>query len=147
MQYIYLTSDFYRDHSECSEILTKDDRPYLQLLISIYNVDFAVPLRSNIKHENFVIWSDRANRCGLDFTKAVVISKQAYINTQTSPQLRQNEFNALKGKEFVAKNMMLRVIKAYKKAINNPDEIRYDNLRKFSTLQYFEEYIFLNQYL
>lgn len=141
MQYIYLTHNFYRDHSMYREILTKANRPYLQLFVSINNVDFAIPLRSHISHNNFVIWSDKKNRCGLDFTKAVVISKPTYIDTQTRPQLRQNEFNALKGKELAAEKMMIRVIKTYKKAINNPDVPRYNNLRKYCTLKYFKKYI------
>lgn len=79
---------------------------------------------------------DRQKQCGLDFSKAVVITDEdKYIDKQHKPQIRQNEFNALKGKERIVYNKMLKYIRQYKKAKQN------QILCKYSTLQYFEDYI------
>ena len=42
------------------------------MLTRINNVLFAIPLRSHINHP-FVLWTDKENHCGLDFSKAVKI--------------------------------------------------------------------------
>ena len=65
------------------EIEFKSNRPYLVLLISIENTQFAIPLRSNIKHKNCYHFR-RSNRkkhasSGIDFSKAIVVKKASYL--------------------------------------------------------------------
>lgn len=108
--------------------------------MEIDGVQFAIPLRSDIHHP-FVLWTDKTNNCGVDFSKAVVIKKASYIDTNIEPHLRQNEFDALRGKDYKIKIKMQQYIKKYKEAkmdLNNPINI---NLVRFSTLQYFENEI------
>lgn len=38
--------------------------------------------------------------CGVDFSKAVVITDDKYIDMLTEPHIRENEFNALRGKDY-----------------------------------------------
>ncbi len=81
------------------------------ILATINNIDLATPLRSNIKHNNALL-TDKANKCGLDFSKAVVINnKEEYINESKKPILRQHEFEELKGKDIVVK--IYRTISTY----------------------------------
>ena len=140
MQFIFLTQDFYNDYVDCSEIEQTRYRPYVQVYIRLNGVDFAVPLRSNINHPN-ALWTDKENRCGLDFSKAVVITKASYIDRTTVPHIRPNEFNALRGREYQAEQGLIRYINEYKKAKRRLDIPRNQTLCRFSTLQYFEEYI------
>lgn len=40
------------------------------------------------------------NKCGIDYSKAIVVDKPEYIDQQVRPHLRQNEYEALRGNEF-----------------------------------------------
>lgn len=140
MKYVFLTQQFYEEHIHCSEIERKTLRPYAQVIIEMEGTIFAVPLRSNIKH-NHVLWSDKENRCGLDFSKTVVVTRMDYIDKKNIPRLRQVEFDALKGKDYIAKQKLQTYIKHYKRAKKFPEFEYNRRLCRYSTLQYFEEYI------
>ena len=141
MEFCYLTPGFYNDYSSCTEIEQKHYRPYVQVCVRINDYLFVVPMRSHIRH-NFVLWTDKENGCGLDFSKAVIIlDEKKYIDSDRKPIIRQNEFNSLKGKERIVYNKMLSYIKRYKKAKLNRHITYNDQLCRFSTLRYFEDYL------
>ena len=73
--------------------------------VKVGRVRFAVPLRSHIKHK-YVLWTDEENRCGLDFSKAIVLTKPKYIDRSRKPYIRPNEFNSLRGKERIIEMKM-----------------------------------------
>lgn len=54
---------------------------------------------------------------------------------------RQNEFNALKGKEHIVQMKLVQYIRTYKKAKERMDVPRNKIICQYSTLQYFEKYI------
>ncbi|MDY2883718.1 MAG: hypothetical protein SOT71_13795 [Romboutsia timonensis] len=139
MKYIYLTNEFYEKYKDCKEIEKKETRPYAMVLTRIDDVTWAVPLRSNIPHK-YVIWSDKPNKCGLDLSKAVVIEDVTYISEQDA-QIRQNEFNELKGKEHILYTKLKSYMNTYLKAYARQDIKRNRELCQFSTLQYFHKYI------
>ena len=142
-QFAFLTPDFYKDHNQCNEIEQKPERPHLRMLMKINGLTFAIPFRSNIAHPNAFL-TDPANKCGLDFSKAVIIDDPAkYIDSSSTPHIRQNEFNAMRGKERVIEAGMLRYIRAYEKARKRPDVPRNATLLKYSTLQYFPDAVLL----
>lgn len=141
MKYIFLTQKFYDDHAACTEIETKVDRPYVKVLIELDGHIFAIPMRSHISHPH-VLWTDKEHGCGLDFSKTVVLTTADYIDTSRKPYLRPNEFDALRGKEYIVKQRLKKYIADYKKAKSRLDIPRNRQLCQFSTLQYFEEYIF-----
>ncbi len=140
MVFIFLSPAFYQDHADCPEIEQKSTRPYVCVQVTIAGVPFAVPLRSNINHPH-VLWTDKAAKCGLDFSKAVVLKKPDYIDPSRKPHIRQNEFDALRGKEFLVQQRLMQYIKSYKKAKRRLDVPRNQRLCQYSTLQYFEELI------
>lgn len=141
-RFIFLSEDFYQAYpsAQYPEIEQKKTRPYIQILVEIDEIKFAIPLRSDIHHPH-VLWTDKKNHCGLDFSKAVVITDKKYIDGEREPHLRQNEFNALKGKDFKIKQKMQKYIEKYKKAKEKPEDIVNKTLLEYSTLQYFEEYL------
>lgn len=140
-QFVFLTSQFYEDYRQCSEIEQKPDRPHLRMVLEINGTTFAIPFRSNISHPHALL-TDEENKCGLDFSKAVVITDTArYIDSSRFPHIRQNEFDALRGKEHIIKVGMLRYIRAYEKALERPDVPRNAKLLEYSTLQYFPEFV------
>lgn len=140
MIFTFLSPMFYQDHAGCAEIEQKSTRPYICVQVSVNGVTFAVPLRSNINHSH-VLWTDQNAKCGLDFSKAVVLAKPSYIDTTRKPHIRQNEFDTLRGKEFLIKQRLLQYINAYKKAKKRLDVPRNRMLCEYSTLQYFESFI------
>lgn len=139
MKYIFLTNDFYRAYRHCPEIEQKQQRPYIQVQIVIDGVIFAIPLRSNINHPH-VHWTDKPNRCGVDFSKAVVVEDKKYIDPR-SPHIRPNEFKALQGKEYIITKKFQKYIENYKKAKSRPEIPRNAMLCEYSTLKYFEQYL------
>jgi protein AbiQ len=119
----------------------KQTRPYVLVHITLGGLDYAIPLRSNIKHNEHVLWTDKENRCGLDFTKAVVIEDEAYIDAINKPFIRPHEHKALLGQEYNIQQGMLRYIETYKKAKTQQHIPRNKLLCSFSTMQYFEQYL------
>ena len=82
---------------------------------------FAIPLRSDIHHPH-VLWTDKNNHGGVDFSKAVVVEDDKYIDKTREPHLRQNEFDALRGKDYKIKQKMEKYIMQYKKAKEDLDK-------------------------
>ena len=137
MRLILLSDKFYRDYSGCEEILQKDSRPYMCLAVSINGETFAIPFRHHIQHKYAFFTKPR---CGLDYSKAVVISSEEYISS-VSPRIDQMEFNAVKGKDARIQNGMEKYIKLYNTAKRYKETFFYYNILKCSSLQYFEEYL------
>ncbi|MBE6843447.1 MAG: hypothetical protein E7510_11570 [Ruminococcus sp.] len=141
MNFIFLTNYFNNDYpiSKFPELMFKSDRPYIMIYLTLNNYTFALPLRSTIKHDNALI-TDKKNRCGIDYSKSVYISKQNYIDNVRKPHIRNNEFNALRGKEYYLKKKFLKYIRKYVNAKKSEDP---NKLKCFitSTLPYFENLI------
>lgn len=137
MRLIFLSDKFYLEHAGHTEILQKRTRPYVCLAIKIGDVTFAVPFRHHIAHKYaFFTYDD----CGLDYTKSVVIADESLIGKGT-PQVDQAEFNAIKGKERSIHNGLARYVELYKKAAFNRGNRHYENIVRYSSLQYFEKYL------
>ena len=71
-----LSTLFYERYSNNSEILSKQNRPYLVLLVEYRGLRFAIPFRSNIQHSHaykFQGTSAKRQSSGLDFSKSVII--------------------------------------------------------------------------
>ncbi len=141
-RFIFLSDAFYAAYpsAQYPEMEQKHNRPYIQIYVVIDGIQYAVPLRSDIHHPH-VFWTDKANHCGVDFSKAVVITDDSYIDLNTDPRIRQNEFNALRGKDYKIKVKPEKYIEDYKKAKLDLSNLRNQQLVKYSTLQYFEKEI------
>lgn len=141
-RFVFLSNEFYDTYPVANypEMEQKKNRPYVQVYVEINGIQYAIPLRSDIHHPH-VLWTDKANHCGVDFSKAVVISKESYIDTTLEPHLRQNEFDALRGKDYKIKIKMEKYIEKYKKAKKDLSKPINQTLVKYSTLQYFEKEI------
>lgn len=138
MEYRFLTSEFYNAYpqSKYHEIEQKPNRPYTLICITINKHTFAIPMRSHITHRYAYI-TDKANMCGVDFSKAVYIADKNYIDMTTNPHIRQNEFDYLKGKDFIIKTKFINYVKKYVKAKKSGDANKLGEFI-YSTLPYFE---------
>lgn len=140
---VFLTDAFYRAYpkSKYSEIEEKTDRPYIRIKVVVNGVVWGIPMRSNISHK-YAVWTDKENSCGLDLTKAVVITKPAKYISNVTPHIRDNEFKVLKQlNEYDISQKFQKYIKDYKRAKTAQNVKRNRELVSFSTLQYFERYI------
>lgn len=141
MIYKFLSGKFYQEYP-CSlfpEIEQKPDRPYVIVCIVVNQHEFALPLRSHINHK-FAFFTDKQNWCGVDFSKAIYISDLSYIDNNQRPFIRQNEFSALIGKEYIVKQKFLKYVSEYVNAKKSGDKNKLQAFR-FSTLPYFENKI------
>ena len=141
IELVILSKQFYADYSHCPEVCQKKDRPHIQVQIELDGVIYCVPLRSNINHPH-VFWTDRTNKCGLDFSKTVIVmDARRYVDRSKKPTIRSQEHNALRGREYIIKKSLIKYIALYKDAKKNTHIPRNQMLVQYSTLQYFEEYI------
>lgn len=134
MKLILLSDDFYNRHSQDAEMLHKRNRPYACVAVKIQGRTFAIPFRHHITHNHSFI---TYGICGLDYTKSVIIMNPSDVSNKR-PTIDQREFNALKGKDALIANGMNQYIKLYKKAKRYQNNVRYQNILKCSTLQYFD---------
>ena len=141
-RFVFLSDYFYNKYpaSVYPEIEHKPERPYIQVVIEVENVTFAIPFRSNINHPH-VFWTDKKNRCGLDYSKAVVIYDEKFIDDSKYPHIRQNEFDALRGKDYRIKQGMKKYLVIFRNAKENLEDERKKGIYEKSALQYFESFL------
>ena len=136
MRLIFLAERFYNAHRDHREIMQKQDRPYACLSVQIDGHTFAIPFRHHIEHKYCF---RTVGTCGLDYSKAVIIT-EADVG-EGMPQIDQKEFEAIKGKEQILANGMRRYVQTYKKAMERKGNPFYENIRRYSALQYFDDMI------
>ena len=143
MIFKHLSEKFYNDYPADAypEMMLKENRPYTQVITNVNGLTFAVPLRSEISHPTDVLWTDKSAKHGLDFTKAVIILDDSYISDKRV-HIRDKEHKHLLGKEHRVKEKMEKCIANYKKAKENLEIEHNAEYCRYSTLQYFEEYIY-----
>jgi len=142
MKYTFLTEKFYHDHphEEYEQMEMKRDRPYAHVQVELNNHLFCLPLRSHIEHPH-AFFTNKKEKCGVDYSKAVVINDEAYIDRNRKAFLRQDEYKRLQGKDFIIKKQFNDYIELYNRAKIDETIPHRDDILKYSTLQYFEEYL------
>lgn len=142
MEFVLLTSEFYKDYpnSEYPQLMAKPTRPYTHVKLDICDAHFYIPFRSNIEHPH-AFFTNKRGKCGIDYSKAVVINDEKYIDKTQRARIRENEFKKVKGKDYKLKRGFEEYIELYKKAKNGEEIAHREDILSFSSLQYFEEYI------
>lgn len=137
MKLVLLSEKFFHDFAHCPEILQKKNRPYACLTVRIDGVLFAIPFRHHISHRYaFITYAD----CGLDYTKAVVIRDSSDLSPER-PVVDSAEWNAVRRGENKILYGFKSYLNQYRRAMRLPDNPRSANILKYSSLQYFQEYI------
>ena len=137
-----LSAKFYEDYPESDypEMERKIGRPYVILLVTIKDLKFGIPLRTNIKHSYCYKFKNSGRNTnsvtGIDFSKAVVIIKDSYLGDETD--IDDKEYLELQEKTYF-------IIQKFKKYVD--DYILYKTTGgneyiarryQFSTLKYFD---------
>ena len=142
MKIKFLSKKFYEEFKNYKEILQKENRPYLVLVVEYDGIDYAIPFRTNINHKIAFICSDIPEyKSGLDYTKSIPILEEYYLDNDSEVRIKQQEFNYLKGKEEKIKKGFKKYLKEYKKALLNPNQQRYKGILEYSSLQHFKDRI------
>lgn len=142
LEFVLLTDDFYKDYDAniYTEILKKDSRPYITFIIKIDNIDYAVPFRTTINHP-FGYFTNPPEKCGIDYKKAIVITKPNYIYKSKDILISQDEYINIRDNEDLIIKGFKNYLKKYKKAIKKLSVKRNYEICKFSSLQYFHNEI------
>jgi protein AbiQ len=122
--YDFLSGCFY-DHynpAQYPEMMHKRNRACIVCLVKIDDLTFAIPFRSNIKHNASLITlrqttNSKNERRGIDFSKAVVINDEKYIDKSRFPCINRQEFNFLENKEFLILKGLKKFITEYKRLV------------------------------
>ncbi len=148
-----LSKKFYQRYSPkiYEEILSKEDRPYSCLLVKQYGYFICVPFRTEIRHKYAYHFQaskrSRKHHSGLDFTKAVIVANQEFINEDIAivdqDEYKEVIYNIEKIVDSVIKFVddYVEHIKGIKKLHEREFERRYH----FSSLKYFERELGLGQ--
>jgi hypothetical protein len=138
-----LSEEFYRDHprSDYPEMEAKVGRPYAVLLVRIDGVCFAIPLRTNIRHSYCYKFrtSDRKTESatGIDFSKAVVVSKETYLGQKTD--INDKEYLELQKKSYFIVNRFQKYVHDYIDYKKNGGNEHLAKRYAYCTLKYFDE--------
>ena len=134
MRIVLLSDIFYDHYGTYPEILSKPERPYACLTVKVDGLIFAIPFRHHINHKFAYI---TYGQCGLDFSKAVIISDDSYIAGEAI--VDRKEWDIINRNEHIIVYRFKQYISQYKRAArrrDNPHSMRY---LRYSSLQYFEQ--------
>lgn len=147
ISFVILKKEYYEKHKLHSEILHKEKRPHMVLLVECLERKFAIPLRSNAVRMHarvvpiafYLLSSERAKkskkgRCpALDYVKALLVET---CDIERFAKIDRCEFNEVMANIDFIKDSFEKYLKFYMENFN--DELR-KNLPeiKYSTLKYF----------
>ena len=145
-----LSTTFYNNYSHkfYPEILLKENRPYLLLLLEIDGIKYGIPFRSNIKHRFCYKFKNSQRNSsfgtGLDFSKSIVILDDSFLGNKAT--IDALELAELKSKYVFIKTKFCNYIRSFKRYLKgkiiDPTLV---SLYGRSTLNYFKEVIIDDQ--
>lgn len=123
-------------------------RGYGIVVVSINSLTFGIPLRTHIKHkQSFFTDVTQDHTCetrkGLDFSKAVLISENSYIDS-SSFKIPSEQFDRIQDNHEHIVEKFTKYIKRYIKAVNRNDR-NVLPFYTFSTLQNYHVELGLSQ--
>ena len=139
----YLSAEFYKKYnaSDYPEIEHKAQRPYIVLLVKVDDNTFALPLRTNIKHNSCYKfrYSSRPTDSitGIDFSKAVIINEEKYIGE--AAEIDNKEYVELNDRiAFIISKFSTYIKGYYSYAEGKANEFQAKRY-KYTTLKYFHK--------
>lgn len=145
----YLSAAFYAtyDSVRFPEIENKDSRPYIVVLVKVENNTFAVPFRTNVKHNNcykFKTSTRPTNTVtGIDYTKAVIVNDSNYIGS--AARINDKEYNELDANFHIILKEFSQYVKGYIKYMSGRKGEYNRQKYMFTTLKYFHKELGIEQ--
>jgi len=148
MKIIKLDESFYNENNNLQEALDLIQNNWIEnktrgfglVIININELTFAIPLRSNIKHKaSFVTKKSHVGNSlgkGLDYSKALLITKSSYILTEEPFLIPTDEYISINNKEnYIIKSFEKYVSKYISAVKNNDTNILNSKIYRFTTLK------------
>lgn len=139
----YLSPEFFQKYGseKYPEIENKENRPYMVLLVKIDHNTFAIPFRTNIKHNNCYKFRNSTRQTdsitGLDYSKAVIVNDSSYIGE--AARVNDAEYIELDANYYIIEKRFTTYVRGYvkyaNKALNEYQTLKY----RYTTLQYFHK--------
>lgn len=136
--FVFLSQCFYAEYSAelYPEMQRKPDRPYLVIIVEIRDITFAIPLRHHIPHRYSFI-TNRTERWGLDYSKAVIISRPDFIEKPNRPiTINRSEYDRITESKKQIQSEFEHFLNIYERAVLRGTPLS-EPVLQFSTLQYF----------
>lgn len=139
----YLSAEFYNKYNSADypEIENKENRPYMVMLIQIENNTFAIPFRTNVKHNNCYKFENSSRPTdsitGLDYSKAVVVNDSIYIGAPA--RINDMEYTELDINYHIIIKQFTAFVKGYIKLANGKLNEYQAKKYKYTTLKYFHK--------
>lgn len=139
----YLSSTFYNEYDSINypEIEHKESRPYLVYVVKVNDVTFAIPFRTNIRHNSCYKFKNTTRQTdsstGLDFSKAVVISDEKYLSTAAT--IDNKEYIELEDRFYFITNRFEQYLEGYRKYVNGSLDQYAAKKYAYTTLKYFHK--------
>ena len=139
----YLTAKFYQKYNSTDypEIENKDYRPYIVMLVKIEDNTFAIPFRTNVRHNNCYKFKNSTRQTdsitGLDYTKAVIVNDSTYIGLEA--RINDREYTELNDSYGFILSQFRSYVRGYIEFKNG--KTSHYNIRRYryTTLQYFHK--------
>ena len=150
MQLKKLDASFYIENTHLHEALDNHKgewekgkkRGYGVIIVEFNYLTFAIPLRSNLTHKAVYVTKEMRHqkevvKKGLDFSKALLISKPSYISSDNF-NIPPDEHTLLQEKEHFISAKFGKYIERYIHAVRKPDKnILNSPEYRYTTLQYY----------
>lgn len=139
----YLSAEFYNKYNSIDypEIVSKENRPYMVILIQIENNTFAIPFRTNVKHNNCYKFENSTRETdsitGLDYSKAVIVNDSKYIGA--AARINDAEYTELDINYHVIIKQFTAYVKDYLKFVSGTLNEFQAQKYKYTTLKYFHK--------
>lgn len=139
----YLSPAFYKRYSpdKYPEIENKENRPYMVLLLKVDENTFAIPFRTNVKHNNCYKFKTSTRSTdsitGLDYSKAVIVNEDGYIGE--AARINDAEYTELDTNYHIIIKRFTTYVRGYIKYVNKTRNEYQAFKYKYTTLQYFHK--------
>lgn len=138
-----LSMDFYNVYNSVQypEIEYKPSRPYVVMIFTIHGNKFALPFRTNIRHDYCYKFKNTERETdsvtGIDFTKAVIVNDSKYIGATTT--IDNKEYVELMNKFYFVIKKFRQYLEGYIEYKNNGGNEFVARKYQYTTLKYFDK--------
>lgn len=145
----YLSQAFFDEYNATNfpEIENKANRPYMVLLVKIENNLFAIPFRTNVRHNECYKFKSTSRNTqsasGLDYSKAVIVNDSKYIGEQAF--IDKSEYMELSNKYGFIIKQFASYVNGYKRLRQGKTNPFVEMKYRYSTLKYFHKYLGLDK--
>jgi len=130
-----------------SEIENKKNRPYYVMILDINGNKFALPFRTNIRHDFCYKFSSSGRPTesitGIDFTKAVIVNDPEYIGEPA--RIDDTEYNILLIDRHIVNKDFRAYLNGYIRFVKNNRSVRNFPQYRYTSLKYFHKELGIEQ--